>query len=266
MTNKLNAIKNIYNEGKYNYLIVCPSGRSDLGLIKNANEAKEKTEIANEKEVIEQATIQAMRKNRYGNLDKTNLKNSIDNVIGENQVKVYEDQENFSVLFETKRITTKYGYPCKELPNYNVLNIGVLGNRKTKIPSNYYFKLVVNWKEKKVILNIYDKNEALIDTKCSWSFELLQEKLERKLSTLAYIKAERKWNSQERVVYFKYTEVNFYKLKSFDQFIKLLEIGKIKIIFKIGIYKTGKRKGQIHDHGTSFSIKDCNLQFLFDKI
>lgn len=37
MTNKLNAIKNIYNEGKYNYLIVCPSGRSDLGLIKNAN-------------------------------------------------------------------------------------------------------------------------------------------------------------------------------------------------------------------------------------
>lgn len=171
-----------------------------------------------------------------------------------------------SYLFEIKRITNEYGYRSKDLPNYKVLNIGVLGNRKTKLPSNYYFKLSVDWTRKNVILNIYDKNLKLIDNKCAWSFQMLKEKLERKLSTLAYIKAERKWDQIERAVYFKYTEITFYKLKSFEQFIKLIENGRIKILFKIGIYKSGKRKGQIHDHGTSFSIKDCNLQYLFNKI
>lgn len=37
LTNKLNSIKKIYDEGKYDYLIVCPSGKSDLGLIKHSD-------------------------------------------------------------------------------------------------------------------------------------------------------------------------------------------------------------------------------------
>ena len=82
-----------------------------------------------------------------------------------------------SYLFEIKRITNEYGYPSKDLPNYKVLNIGVLGNRKTKLPSNYYFKLSVDWTRKNVILNIYDKNLKLIDNKCAWSFQMLKEKL-----------------------------------------------------------------------------------------
>ena len=37
LTNKLNSIKNIYLEGKYDKLIVCASGRSDLQLVKKAD-------------------------------------------------------------------------------------------------------------------------------------------------------------------------------------------------------------------------------------
>lgn len=171
-----------------------------------------------------------------------------------------------SYLFEIKRLVNTYGYPSKDLPEYKALNISILGNRKTKLPSGYYFKLSVNWKTEQVILNVYNKNQALIDCDCAWSFSMLKEKIERKLSMLAFIKAERKWNETEKAVYFKYNEVNFYELKPFERFISLLEMGKIRIMFKIGVYKTGPKKGNIYDHGTSFAIKDCNLENLFTRL
>ena len=37
MTNKLNSINNIYENGAYKHLLVCASGRSDLDLIKRAD-------------------------------------------------------------------------------------------------------------------------------------------------------------------------------------------------------------------------------------
>ena len=171
-----------------------------------------------------------------------------------------------SYLFETKRLVTNYGYPSRDLPSHKVLNIGSLANRKTKLPSGYYFKLSVNRKKEQIILNIYNQNQVLINDDCAWSFKMLKDKLERKLSLLAFVKAERKWDEIERKIYFKYNEAKFYKLKSFERFVDLLETGRIKIIFKIGVYKKGKKQGQIYDHGTSFAIKYYNLHNLFDEL
>lgn len=171
-----------------------------------------------------------------------------------------------SYLFETKRLVKTYGYPDKDMPEYNVLNVSTVGNRKTRLPSNYYFRLNVDRKNRKVVLNVYDKNKELIDTDTSWSFEILKEKLERKLQLLAIVKAERKWDSSTREVYFRYNQVKFYKLKSFEDFINLIEIGRIRISFKIGVYKTGRKKGQIYDHGTGFTIQEFNIENLFKRI
>ena len=52
----------------------------------------------------------------------------------------------------------------------------------------------------------------------------------------------------------------------FTLFLKLIDDGKISITFRIGVFKSGKRKGQIHDHGTEFGIDEINLQLLFDEI
>ena len=49
----------------------------DNGIIKRAGKAKENSEIAEDKEIIETATIQAMGKNKYGNLDEQSLKNEL---------------------------------------------------------------------------------------------------------------------------------------------------------------------------------------------
>ena len=65
---------------------------------------------------------------------------------------------------------------------------------------------------------------------------------------------------------FKYNAITIYHLKDFQTFLYLLDIGYICINIKIGIYKSGPRVGQIHDHGTGFQILSSNLDKLFDKI
>lgn len=58
--------------------------------------------------------------------------------------------------------------------------------------------------------------------------------------------------------------MEIYKLKSFSTFIDLIEKGIIKVQFKIGRFKKGKRMGEIHDRGTGFQIKTSDLTKLFD--
>ena len=46
---------------------------ADNGIINNAGQAKEEAEIANEKEIVEKATVQAMGNNKYGNIEESEL-------------------------------------------------------------------------------------------------------------------------------------------------------------------------------------------------
>ena len=69
------------------------------GLIKKANEAKEKTEIASEKETVELAINGAMKKDRYGNISKENLDEELNEKIGNNAYNSNEIEEGITVTF-----------------------------------------------------------------------------------------------------------------------------------------------------------------------
>ncbi len=167
-----------------------------------------------------------------------------------------------SYLFETKRLYEKYGYiNCK---SQKVLNFSCYGGYYKKIKSNYFVKLNVDRENKKVILEIYDNKYKIIDKYSSWSFDLLKEKLYRKLNFLCMINGEKRFSHNK--LFIKYTDYKFYKLKNFDKFIDLLDKGYIRIAFTIDLFQTGKKIGQVHDHGTKFCIKEENLELLFDFI
>ena len=70
------------------------------GLIKNAGQAKQGTEIANEKEILEKATVQSMAQDSRGNIKKENLENKLDEEAGEGKTEVIENEENLVVKFE----------------------------------------------------------------------------------------------------------------------------------------------------------------------
>lgn len=81
-----------------------------------------------------------------------------------------------------------------------------------------------------------NKNGENLNLQISWSFKMLKQRLDLKLKCLAIVKADTK--KINCVEYFKYNEINFYKLKSFDAFIDPIESGAINITFMIGIYKS----------------------------
>jgi len=167
-------------------------------------------------------------------------------------------------IFEITRLQNTYGYPDKQYPQFKVFNISIIGNELKSIGRNFYLKVSVNYSEEKIVMNIYDKNTLEICDNVSWSFEMLEEKLLRKFNYLAYIKAKYKYQNGQ--LFFLYDNINFYKLLGFKEFLSLIEKGKMRITIGAGIFKSGKRFGQNHHHGTSFEIDENHLELMFKKL
>jgi len=166
---------------------------------------------------------------------------------------------------KVERIKDKYGYPHRVLKQYKVLNNSVYGNIKNKIGNKFYFKLEVNRNLQKIFLLVYDLNYKLLEKEVYWDFDILKEKLDRKLSVLAFVKASSKKSISDGIEYFKYDSMKIYSLKDFEAFINLLENGVIRLNFKLNIKTKGDKIGQIHDHGTSFDILEKYICLLYDE-
>ncbi len=61
--------------------------------------AKEQTEIAEEKEVLDTATVKAMAKDKYGNIQKENLDNELNKSVGEDKYESKETSEGIEITF-----------------------------------------------------------------------------------------------------------------------------------------------------------------------
>mgnify|MGYP001853275010 CR=1 FL=1 len=70
------------------------------GIIKNARESKEQTEISNEKEILEKATVEAMGKNKYGNIEESELQSALNQETGDGKTEAVDVGEEFEVLFK----------------------------------------------------------------------------------------------------------------------------------------------------------------------
>lgn len=179
-------------------------------------------------------------------------------------VNLFNADPDGDYLCGIERLRKNYGYPDKLLKNYKVVNCDSFANRLQNLGSKYKTKLQIDWENHKIKLIILDNCLQVVDDSISWSFNLLKEKLFRKLNYLAFIKADSKFVND--VEYFKYHKLNIYKLKSFNKFIELIEVGTIRITFKICVIRCGEKKGRTDNHGTGFSILGKNLDKLFDDI
>lgn len=167
-------------------------------------------------------------------------------------------------ICETNRLRNQYGYPDYKNDKVLVMNISTYCNRRSKFSSFYENELFVNRDNKTISLLIYNKQHELIDWESYWTFDTLKERLYNKCLLTVLVKAERKYKNGKE--YFRYTDIKIYRLKNFAAFVNLLEKGDIRISFRLGVYRQGKRKGKTHDHGTAFEIAEKNLTKLFDQI
>lgn len=171
---------------------------------------------------------------------------------------------NGNSFLETKSLYEKYGYFSNCNKNVKVFNGTIYANKILRIGKYYYFSLDVNYINKKVKLLVYNSQMKMIDCSTYWDFDSLENALSRKLNYLALVLACQKIINNEK--YYKYIRYDIYKLSNFDTFLKLLSSGVIGITFSIDVYKTEKRFGQIHDHGTTFNINKNDIEKLFKKI
>lgn len=169
-----------------------------------------------------------------------------------------------SFLFENKRLVKLYGYPDKQLPQYNVLNNSVSSKTLTYIGNNHNLGLEVDWNNRKVVLNVYRGQFQIIDNLTSWSFELIEEKINLKIRKLCYVTADKLIYKNN--TYVKYIDDFYYKMKENKVFFELIEDGVIWITFKLGVFKSGKKLGMLHDHGTSFEIYEKDIEKLYNKL
>ena len=166
-------------------------------------------------------------------------------------------------IFETNRLRDLYGYNANDGSNFKILNNEVFANKRNWISSKFQFLLKVSYTDKKIYLLIFNSSGDLIEKETYWGFDTLEEKIYRKLRCLAFITADSKFCGGHE--YFKYKTIEIYKFKNFETFLKLIENGKITICFKIGVFKSGERVGQTHDHGTGFNIKKEHFELLYNK-
>lgn len=158
---------------------------------------------------------------------------------------------------ETQRLSKKYGYPDKILKDKKVLNISIT-KTPTLVANKYYFNLKVDYEKRQLILVIKDRYGHLLEDRVYW------RKLNTKLQYVALINA---WpTTRNNMTYYKYYKINFYKLKSFDKFIELIDKDVIRISLKIGVYRDGVKKGLPHDRGTSFELRTFDFYQLFEHI
>lgn len=167
-----------------------------------------------------------------------------------------------SSYYEVKRLRDTYGYRDVKDCDLKRLNAAVVGNELVAVGVKYFFKLKVNRESKRLYLCIYNKDKVLIDENTYWDFDILEEKLLRKLQVLAIVKA---WpNRIGGVEYFKYYKMNIYLLRGFEKFIDLLENGKIIVSLRIGNYYDEQKYGKVHSHGVGFAIAEEDLEELYE--
>ena len=167
-----------------------------------------------------------------------------------------------SHFHETKRLRDIYGYPSKNNKLLKELYVDVFSTFVSKVGLWYYFQLYVDDKNQRLFLLVYDYQKQLIDDSVYWDFDVLQEKLVRKLQILALVKA---WpNRINHIEYFKYYKMSIYVLKDFNHFIEAIRKGVIKLSLKIGSYNSSDKFGMVKEHGISFCIREEDLLEIFD--
>ena len=161
-----------------------------------------------------------------------------------------------------KTIHEKYGYPDKFNREFKVFQSSFYTNYK-RMGNGMFYILKVDRFNKIIVLEI-QKNFQVIDRSIFWTFDLLKEKLERKLKYLLLTQAKKVFEHQSVLI--RYLSAVLYIYKGFDHFLSAFEKGYIRVTFKVGVFKKDYRYGEIHDRGTSFELEEKYLEEVFQAL
>jgi len=178
-----------------------------------------------------------------------------------------------AIRFVPQVLLPKYGWAHQE--DGKKYPKGEMSYRQTihgNSRSDRGFKVVINRKERKILISFDAKNVdsrhkswlksvgkrvglGELNPQPYWGFDDLEHKIGTKLLNAFYVQAEVKIERKKER--YHYTKVMMLQKFSFEGFLKALEEGKILVDFDA---RTG------HNHGTKFRMRQDCLPMLYEKI
>jgi len=144
-------------------------------------------------------------------------------------------------------IRRRFGYPDREFPNVKILHQTINDGKR----SSRGFQATINEKQGKLLIL---KNKKLLGY---YGLDFLRRKAVEKIGDgLILVRAETK--KAQGHEYFHYKDA--YLLKEIDP-TKFLAHSKYDI--RLGVYHSGAKAGQPHDHGSAFRLTEKSLPLLF---
>lgn len=156
------------------------------------------------------------------------------------------------------RLRENFGYASGNYDNEEkVLHSTISANDFVKI-SDTNQKLMINCFNDRIAIVTEDGDEVAF-----WTRDNLQRTFENKYTgKFIYVEADsRGTGSNEEFNYIAAYEITGF---NYNDFINLLEQGRIYIDLRIGQYHSGKKSGKTHDHGTAFRIAEGDYFKLFN--
>lgn len=158
-----------------------------------------------------------------------------------------------------------YGTPYEEHPNIKKLHTSMFADRYNSYEGRLAYKLINDKGNRIIKIGIYSHpDHELIDDSVYYSYDVIEKTLKDKLDNLFFVSAETRIDSDGKEE-FHFNKADIYETPSLDNFLKLLDEGKIMYDIRIGSYKTPERRnyGKPHDHGSGFRIKEADIRLLF---
>ena len=121
-------------------------------ILNRAGEAKDETEKGQEKEIVELSAVQAMGKNKRGNIEEEELQNILDKNAGEGKTKVEIIRKKMIVTFENSKRSYKV-YENGDVEEYTKIDIATL-----PIMDNTTFKNTISEQKENIFsVKVVDK-------------------------------------------------------------------------------------------------------------
>jgi len=156
-------------------------------------------------------------------------------------------------------LRNKFGYVTDD-SGINILHTSVPSNHlQLNTQSNHYFCITDNVQNSTIDLNVYDSNKKLVDNKAQaqWSYAAIEKAINSKLKELAIVLTDVK--KVGKTSYYNYNKIIVANIDK-DVVLSALDKGVLLVDLRLGAYKSGKKKGKSHDHGTGFRITLDNLK------
>ncbi|MCK4729991.1 MAG: MvaI/BcnI restriction endonuclease family protein [Candidatus Aenigmarchaeota archaeon] len=155
-----------------------------------------------------------------------------------------------------------YGESDKETGGLKIIHTTVSTLKFNNFFGKFGFKLRIDEDKRRIYLLIKDLEKDKIENiEIYYDFEDIQKIVEKKLDYIAYIKAETKIEKGKE--FFKFKKATLLNGLTFDKFIQFIKEGLILYDIRLGVFRSGKKEGKTHDHGSGFRILKNNLDKVF---